>query len=97
MVQEEILTSGDDYVDNTSEDENWEPPSKKSSLFNKIIISGTSTDSDSVSDSINNCNVRAGNIVISDSDNDNVETPKKRVRKRFRNVQNWKKCSKNQT
>ncbi|XP_028140659.2 uncharacterized protein LOC114334769 [Diabrotica virgifera virgifera] len=36
-MQEEIITScDDDYVDNTSEDENWEPLSKKAS--NGIII-----------------------------------------------------------
>ncbi|XP_050515305.1 uncharacterized protein LOC126890430 [Diabrotica virgifera virgifera] len=99
-MQEEIITScDDDYVDNTSEDENWEPLSKKSKqrYYNRVYSSDsedTDTSSDRFSSNINkNCNASTHNVVISSSDSDIAETPKKRVRKRFRNELNWKKTA----
>uniref|UniRef100_A0A6P7FWZ3 Uncharacterized protein LOC114335102 n=1 Tax=Diabrotica virgifera virgifera TaxID=50390 RepID=A0A6P7FWZ3_DIAVI len=96
VMQEEIITScDDDYVDNTSEDENWEQLSKKSKRYNRVVSSASEdsdTSSDRFSSNINkNCNASTHNVVISSSDSDIAETPKKRVRKRFRNELNWKK------
>ncbi|XP_039296243.1 uncharacterized protein LOC111058861 isoform X2 [Nilaparvata lugens] len=85
---EESLLS-DDIIDNTDDDETWEPPSKRNRISSiRNILSNSIINNDNL---IVDNDDRVEDIVIPDSDSDTTEPSTKRVRKRFRNVSQWKK------